>query len=60
MMTILDVRDQVLLLESRLKEKKDEMKRLEALDEEKNRLLLANELYLRVTTEDLLGIDMNR
>ena len=51
----LDVRDQVILLESFLKEKKDELKRLEAVDDEKNRLF-ATVVSLGLTVDDAIEI----
>ena len=51
----LDVRDQVLLLESLLKEKKDELKRLETVDAEKNRLF-AITVNLGLTVDDAIDI----
>ena len=51
----LDVRDQVLLLESLLKEKKDELKRLEAVDGEKNRLF-STVVSLGLTVDDAIEI----
>ena len=51
----LDVRDQVLLLESLLKEKKDELKRLEPVDAEKNRLF-AITVNLGLTVDDAIDI----
>lgn len=51
----MDVRDQVLLLESLLKEKKDELKRLEAVDGEKNRLF-STVVSLGLTVDDAIEI----
>ena len=51
----LDVRDQVLLLQSLLKETKDELKRLETVDAEKNRLF-AITVNLGLTVDDAIDI----
>ena len=51
----MDVRDQVLLLESLLKEKKDELKRLEAVDDKKNRLF-ATVVSLGMTVDDAIEL----
>lgn len=51
----LDVKNQVLLLESLLREKKDELKRLEAVDEEKNRLF-ASVVSMGMTVDEAIEL----
>lgn len=51
----LNVKDQVILLESLLKEKRDELKKLEALDEEKDRLF-ANIVSMGMTVDEAIEV----
>ena len=51
----MNVKDQVILLESLLKEKRDELKKLEALDEEKDRLF-ANIVSMGMTVDEAIEV----